>query len=203
MLPAHAAGKDYVSASAYWEDTSGQATFEHAQQQPYTPYQGTLSRGYSRSVHWVRLRIDGADSAVVGDKLVLRIRPVFLARITLFDPADTSPNAKRPRVTGDLTSWSEAEWQSSNLGFVIPAQPQDRDIWLKLQTNSTHFMMVQAVSTSEARRMDHLQGLGYNWACPRFCVNGLMAGNCRDLQRKRNDRKQRIDRPPVGGLQKA
>ncbi len=40
-------------------------------------------------------------------------------------------------------------------------------------------------------------------ACPRFCVNGLMAGNCRDLQRKRNDRKQRIDRPPVGGLQKA
>lgn len=41
------------------------------------------------------------------------------------------------------------------------------------------------------------------WACPRFCVNGLMAGNCRSSQRKRNDRKQRIDRPPVGGLQKA
>jgi len=40
-------------------------------------------------------------------------------------------------------------------------------------------------------------------ACLRFCVNGLMAGDCRDLQRKRNDRKQRIDRPPAGGLQKA
>ena len=40
-------------------------------------------------------------------------------------------------------------------------------------------------------------------ACPRFCVNGLMAGSCRSSQRKRNDRKQRIDRPPAGGLQKA
>ena len=40
------------------------------------------------------------------------------------------------------------------------------------------------------------------WACPRFCVNGLMAGNCLHLQRKRNDRKQRTHRPPVGGLQK-
>jgi len=29
-------------------------------------------------------------------------------------------------------------------------------------------------------------------ACPRFCVNGLMAGNCQSSQRKRNDRKQRI-----------
>jgi len=41
------------------------------------------------------------------------------------------------------------------------------------------------------------------WACPRFCVNGLIAGNCLHLQRKRNDRKQRTDRPPAGGLQKA
>ena len=40
-------------------------------------------------------------------------------------------------------------------------------------------------------------------ACPRFCVNGLIAGNCLHLQRKRNDRKQRTDRPPAGGLQKA
>ena len=40
-------------------------------------------------------------------------------------------------------------------------------------------------------------------ACPRFCVNGLMAGSCRSSQRKRNDRKQRINRPPAGGLQKA
>ena len=40
-------------------------------------------------------------------------------------------------------------------------------------------------------------------ACTRFCVNGLMAGSCQYSQRKRNDRKQRIDRPPAGGLQKA
>ena len=159
MLPAQAIAKDYVAASAYWEDRSGQATFEQAQQQDFTPYQGTLSRGYSQSVHWVRLRIDGADTALVGDKLVLRIRPVFLDRITLFDPAEPTP--KRPRVTGDLTPWNEAEWQSSNLGFVIPVQPQARDIWLRLQSTSTHFMVVQAVSLPEAKRLDHIQELLY------------------------------------------
>jgi len=159
MLPAQAIAKDYVSASGYWEDRSGEATFEQAQQQSYTPYQGTLSRGYSQSVHWVQLRIDGADPALIGDKLVLRIRPVFLDRITLFDPAE--PTSKRPRVTGDLTPWNEAEWQSSNLGFVIPVQPQARDIWLRLQSTSTHFMVVQAVSASEAKRLDHIQELLY------------------------------------------
>ena len=39
-------------------------------------------------------------------------------------------------------------------------------------------------------------------ACPRFCVNGLIAGSCRSSQRKRNDRKQRINRPPAGDYKK-
>ena len=52
----------------------------------------------------------------------------------------------------------------------------------------------QYVSLTELRRLR---------ACTRFCVNGLMAGSCQYSQRKRNDRKQRIDRPPAGGLQKA
>ena len=118
-----------------------------------------MNRGYTDSVHWVRLHIDGADTAMVGDKLLLRIRPVFLDRITLFDPAD--PNPTRARVTGDLTSWSDADWQSSNHGFLIPAQAQAHDIWLKLQTTSTHFMVVDALSLSEAKRLDHVQELIY------------------------------------------
>jgi signal transduction histidine kinase len=158
-LPAHASAKDYVSASAYWEDRSGQATFEQAQQHTFTPYQGILNRGYTSSAHWVRLHIDGADTPVAGDKLVLRIRPVFLDSITLFDPAD--PNPKRPRVAGDLTPWSEAEWQSSDFGFVIPAQAQPRDIWIRLQSTSTHFMVIDALSLAEAKRLDHIQELVY------------------------------------------
>jgi signal transduction histidine kinase len=159
MLPAHAASKDYVSARAYWEDPSGQATLAQAQQQRLTPYEGVLNRGYTHAVHWVRLHIDGADPAVVGDKLVVRIHPVFLDRITLFDPADPTPGV--PRITGDQTAWADAEWPSNNHGFLIPVQPQARDIWLKLQSTSTHFMVVEVLSQTEAKRVDHLQELVY------------------------------------------
>jgi signal transduction histidine kinase len=95
----------------------------------------------------------------VGDKLVVRIHPVFLDRITLFDPADPTPNTVR--MTGDQTAWSDAEWPSNNHGFLIPVQLQARDIWLKLQSTSTHFMVVEALSQPEARRVDHLQELVY------------------------------------------
>jgi hypothetical protein len=160
LVPAQVAAKDYVSARAYWEDTSGQATLAQAQQQRLTPYQGVLNRGYTHAVHWVRLHIEGADPAVVGDKLVVRIHPVFLDRITLFDPADPTPGVAR--VTGDQTAWTDAEWPSSNHGFLIPVQSQARDIWLKLQSTSSHFMVVEALSQPEARRLDHLQELIYS-----------------------------------------
>ncbi|PIT71193.1 hypothetical protein [Limnohabitans sp. B9-3] len=63
------------------------------------------------------------------------------------------------------------------------------------------FFCYQAIANPIKNRLKEqsIKNLG---ACPRFCVNGLMAGNCLHLQRKRNDRKQRTHRPPVGGLQK-
>ena len=39
--------------------------------------------------------------------------------------------------------------------------------------------------------------------CPKFCVNGQMAGNCRTSRKMNHDRKQRIDRPATCWLQKA
>jgi hypothetical protein len=39
--------------------------------------------------------------------------------------------------------------------------------------------------------------------CPKFCVNGQMAGNCRTSRKMKHDRKQRIDRPATCWLQKA
>jgi O-acetyl-ADP-ribose deacetylase (regulator of RNase III) len=36
--------------------------------------------------------------------------------------------------------------------------------------------------------------------CPKFCVNGQMAGNCRTSRKMNHDRQQRIDRPATGWL---
>lgn len=56
VLPTHVAAKDLVSARSYWEDAQGQSTFDDAQTQSYTSYDGILAKGYSDSVFWLRLR---------------------------------------------------------------------------------------------------------------------------------------------------
>ena len=77
---------EHILARAYWQDTFAQATFETARQQAYTPYQGILSRGYTDSVHWVRLTI-----AANPQPLGLRVTPAWLDSITLFDPVIGPP----------------------------------------------------------------------------------------------------------------
>ena len=88
--PTAAWAQDHILEKSFWTDTTGSATFEQASAAPYTPYKGVLSKGFSRDVQWVRLKIDGVEPGVT-DKLVLRIRPVFLDQITLFDPLEHEP----------------------------------------------------------------------------------------------------------------
>ena len=65
LLPTSVAAKDLISARSYWEDAQGQSTFDDAQAQPYTTYEGILAKGYSDSTFWFRLRIDPAPSAIL------------------------------------------------------------------------------------------------------------------------------------------
>ncbi|MCO4087631.1 MAG: hypothetical protein HEQ17_01260 [Limnohabitans sp.] len=41
---------------------------------------------------------------------------------------------------------------------------------------------------------------GPEGGCPKFCVNGQMAGNCRTSRKMNHDRQQRIDRPAARWL---
>lgn len=187
LLPANALARDYIGEKAYWTDTDGSASFEQARQQHYTPYSGVLSKGFGSQVQWVRLRIDGV-LAEGPRHLVLRIRPVYLDRITLFDPAD--PNFGRVvRETGDLTPRQDAEFDSLNHTFVIPAQAASREVWLRLATTSTQMMHVEAFTQHELLRAEHSLWLVYSallgfifsffvlgflaWLRDRDAVNGI------------------------------
>lgn len=65
----------------------------------------------------------------------------------------------------------------------------------------TPFSTLTAVMQKEG---DHqIINLPSDWLQGRTAYGGLIAGNCLHLQRKRNDRKQRTDRSPVDGSQKA
>ena len=125
---------NHITQSAYWEDPSTHATWQEAQTQALQPYEGLFGRGYTSSAIWIRLQITPSERAKDDDKLILRIRPMYLDEITLYDPLDTS--GKR-RQAGDRTEYAAKEYTSLVHNFVIPSGHEPRWIWLRLKTTST------------------------------------------------------------------
>jgi len=93
---------NHISQRAYWEDTSDQATWQQAKNATFTPYDGILSRGYTPHPIWIRLELTPTEKSNAADKLILRLRPVYLDAITLYDPLDSSGKL---RTTGDQTEY--------------------------------------------------------------------------------------------------
>lgn len=160
LWPALGHAQDRILETAYWTDSTGTATFEQARAASYTPYTGVLSKGFTPDVQWVRLKIDGVPMDGPST-LILRIRPVYLDKITLFDPADFSRDAS-PRSVGDLTPVMFTEFESLHHAFVIAAQPTPRDVWLRLETASTQLMHVEALTPREMLRDEHDLWLVYS-----------------------------------------
>ncbi len=160
LWPVTSHAHDHILATAYWTDPTGTASFEQAREARYTPYTGVLSQGFGRQAQWIRLTI-GASAHPGTDALVLRIRPVFLDEITLYDPVDLA-QGRAPRRAGDTTLFSASEFESLNHSFLIPAQPAPREVWLRLVTTSTQLMHVEALAPREMLREEQSLGLVYS-----------------------------------------
>lgn len=152
--------RDHILEKAYWTDSTGSASFEQARNAHYTPYSGVLSKGFGPEVQWVRLRVEGVPIGT-SDILVLRIRPVFLDEITLYDPLQLA-QGRAARTTGDWTPSLSTEFESLNHTFVIPAQQAPRDVWLRLRTTSTQLMHVEALTPREMLRQEYSLWLAYS-----------------------------------------
>ena len=160
LQPTKIWAQDHILEKAYWTDSTGTATFEQARNAHYTPYSGVLSKGFGSQAQWVRLRVKGVPIGS-SDRLVLRIRPVFLDNITLYDPLELA-QGKGARSTGDRTPFQSTEFESLHHTFVIPAQQDSRYIWLRLQTTSTQLMHVEALTPREMLRQEHTLWLAYS-----------------------------------------
>ncbi len=160
LWPALGQAQDHILEKAYWTDTTGAATFDQARAADYTPSTGVLSKGFTPHVQWLRLRIEGMPIDRTST-LILRIRPVYLDEITLYDPADFSRDAV-PRTVGDLTPVMFTEFESLHHAFVIAAQPGPREVWLRLRTDSTQLMHVEALTPREMLRDEHDLWLVYS-----------------------------------------
>lgn len=150
---------DHITQRAYWEDTSAQATWQQAQTQTLTSFDGVFSRGYTQSAIWIRLQITPPAQTKDDDKLILRIRPIYLDEITLYDPLDTKGKL---RQAGDRTEYANKEYTSLVHNFVIPAGHQPRWVWLRLTTTSTTMMHVEALSMVDMQADEHRLMLLYS-----------------------------------------
>lgn len=151
-MGAIASSQDFVSTTAYFEDSSNALALSQVQHQHFTPYQGILTKGYSDSTFWIKVSISPAPRLAARNKdLILRIEPGYLDEIALFDPLQPE---KTNRYAGDRHSWQQYEYQSLVFNFVIPASGEPRDVWLKLKTHSNNMIYVRAFDDEGLQKID-------------------------------------------------
>lgn len=141
---------DYVEERAYFEDKTNALTFAEVQNQPFIVFDGLLSKGYSSSAFWVRLKI-AANAQPDLKTFVVRIQPTYLDEIQFFDPAHPSAKA---RLAGDRYSLEDSEYQSLAYNFVVPADEAPRYVWLRLKTSSTNLMQTRVLDMKGAQVSD-------------------------------------------------
>ena len=149
---------DHILERAYVVDESGKLTLDEIRQMPVQRYEGVLSRGFTESATWIRITVAPVQGIRSGEPLAVRVRPVYLDEIRLFDPLDTSG---RVRIAGDRTEWHASEFKSLNHGFLIPASDAPREIWLRLKTTSTSLIHVQVLTMEEAQHANRVQEMVY------------------------------------------
>lgn len=153
-----AIAEDRILSRSFWEDASNQASLDQAQANDFKNYTGVLSRGYTQSAVWIRLEISPPQGAHANDTLILRIRPIYLDEITLYDPLDTS---NKLRVAGDKTNYGAEEYKSLAHTFSIPAGDKPRYVWLRLKATSTSLINVEAFTPEEMLSSEYKLLVGY------------------------------------------
>jgi two-component system, sensor histidine kinase LadS len=193
LVATAAAGQDLIVDRAYVDDPTGTMSLEDVQRQPLVPYKGILNAGYTSSAHWIRLTIAGvargdAAAGVQGAPgagfAVLRIRPVFIDDVQLFDALGTPDT---PRRTGDRHAWRASEYQGLSHGFVIPVAAVPRHVWLRLQTTSAHTLQVEALPWSDAHAADAMLAMRHGLLLMVVTLIAIIAAGVALVTRTRTD----------------
>ena len=142
LLGFHAAAQDGILQRAWFEDRSGQQSFAQVKDARFQPYEGVLSKGFGSSAIWVKLTIDAPAAETKAGKMVLRLRPVYLDSIEVFDPAVSDGLAGH---TGDTLH--PALQPLRGLDFMVPLAegPLPRDIYLRVTSTSTRQIHAEVV----------------------------------------------------------
>ncbi|MBU3589540.1 7TM-DISM domain-containing protein [Polynucleobacter sp. 80A-SIGWE] len=146
------ASEGYLLGQAYFEDKTNSLTFEEVKKEKFTSYAGWLAKGYQPSTYWIRLDIRPSDK-----DLVLRIRPVFIEDIQLFDSSALEVN----RVTGAKHEVSDSEIQTLNHNFNLGSNEHERQIYLKVKSVRTYLLGFEVMPASEFFSAEYTSSLIY------------------------------------------
>ncbi len=146
-LLASPADEGLILEEASWMDRSGRASFEDVrQQQSWQLFSGWKSFGFGPEPIWIRLRLKAAEAGATNPWIV-QVRPAYLDRLTLYDPA-----AGLELHSGDAIPPTDDALVSLAFTFQIPALPYEREIYLKLETTSTRTVQLTVLPYRQAQQ---------------------------------------------------
>jgi signal transduction histidine kinase len=128
-----------------WLDTTGTASLETLQDQAtWETFTGWKGWGFGTEAVWLRVTVPASPQADTAPQILI-VRPPYLDRLTFFDPATGAV-----RHAGDYVPPREEALGSVLFTFEVPAQPQARDVFLKLTSTSTRLVHLTLMPQSEA-----------------------------------------------------
>lgn len=144
--------EDLVVSRAVLEDRAGTLTIADAARSTFKPVGPTLSRGFTNSAYWLRLRV---RAPAKGSEVELFIRQPYLNEIRLYEADAGHPSSWKTRVTGNHYAYSERDRARSSLGFVVNVTSPEATYYLRVKTRSTLQISVEALHPEEAEHKSH------------------------------------------------
>lgn len=149
-------GGDFVVSRAVLEDSSGALNIQDVVNADFQPMGELLSKGYTKSVHWIRVEVNAKHAP---SSIELRVRPTFLDEVKLYELDPLHPGRWKEYVTGDTRPYVERERKALTLGFLVNMPAQKAIYYLRLNTTSSSIFKIEALTPSEARVSDIRLGL--------------------------------------------
>lgn len=137
-----------VESMAWWMDNGRQASVDEVRQvTDWQAFTGWRSFGFGPEPVWISLQLRAAQPEEVGRPWIVSVRPAFLDHLTLHDPV-----AGRTLQLGDFHTTADDALGSLSFAFEVPALPQARTLYLRLESTSTRTLRVEVSSFKEAQR---------------------------------------------------
>ena len=143
--------EDLITSRAVLQDKAGTLTIERVIHEDFLRNGGILSKGYTDTVHWLRLTVKAPGN---NGPVELRIRPTFLDDVQLYEPDAAASGGWKKHVTGDQYAFAQRERAAITLGFVIHPAAPETTYYLRLKTSSTSILYAEALTPYEAKLKD-------------------------------------------------